>query len=151
MPAWMVEPIGSGRDVNGFSGRLESVKEKSAQTFKNGAVLIATAGIHEEAAANPAAATVVAISRRAGRNLAANDTSEKLQVFTVERGKRFRGCLKEAQSTVEVGTQVGLEKDATTGYWVFSTAVVNKVFKVRKKNPFAAAADTYAPIEVEMI
>ncbi len=144
MVTWAKEQITSGRPK---SMPLDYVREATAQTHIVGSPLVLAAGLYSQAASDPA--TVNAFARKAGRSLATADAAgdPKLPVWVVQVGERFKGSLKEALSTVSVGTTVGLLKEGTD--WVFSTTAVNKKFTIRFQDPLAAQADTYARIEVE--
>lgn len=147
MAAWLKQPIGPGRNVDGKQSNEipDSVREAAGQTQIVGAPMVVTAGTAAQCASDPTAVTGFAFT--AGRNLAAADVNPNLQVLPVRVGKRFIACLKEAQSTVETGTSVGLLKEGTD--WVFSTTCTNKKFTIRRKSVIAASADTYVPTEVE--
>jgi len=152
MAAWLIEPITASRAIDGPSDRLDHTREAATNISKAGSPIVISAGTGAaEAGANPA--TFDGISRLAGKNLAAVDTVDNYPYLRNEKGRRYEANLLEAVSTVTPGvTQVGLAKDGTTGIWVVSTAVANKVAKVVKiDSRVANTGDTYTRVEVEAI
>lgn len=91
-----------------------SIKEKASGTWKVGAPLVLNGGYVEEAGTGPA--TVKYIAAEAGHNGSADGTYSCI-VWPVTDSDLWEATLDNATAQSDIGNNVGLVKDATTGYW----------------------------------
>lgn len=99
-------------------GTIE-LPEKATQTFKKGAPLVYNGGYLEEAGSAPA--TISYIAARDGQN-GGSDGTYNVIAWRLTAGDQWEISAEDAVTVADNGTNYGLVKDATTGFWFLDEA-----------------------------
>lgn len=124
---WDVEAVRSGTLYG---------KEAASQSFKKGTPLINSSG--KLATAGTAPATVRGISVKA----ASGTTDEVVEYYRIQPGVLYEMTFTGTIAQSDIHSNVGIVKDATTGYWYADSADTGDQVTIESLAPGWAIGDT---------
>lgn len=129
------------------AGTIELEESASYAGERGTPVVIDANGRVDEAATTPT--SLYGISLSEGNNGSAG--ANKCQVFPIKKGSRWSIVLDGTLALTDLGTAVGILKDATTGYWYAAVADSGDQVFIHGIAPGWDVGDTKARVIVEFL
>jgi hypothetical protein len=110
--------------------------EAASQSYKKGSPLIDSSGKIATAGAAPAAVLGIAFTDATGT------TNKPLEYWPIKAGRLYEITFNGTIAQTDINTNVGIVKDATTGYWYCDSGDTGDQVTIKMLSPGWAIGDT---------